>query len=251
MRIAYTNAIDAVAASSVTALTVVTGYEASNLQDQRLSTTWRSTALTAQTIIIDLGTAQSITTAAIINHNITAAASTITVMACTTSTFAGATTQTFAYSANMILKFFTAEVYRWWKFTIDDQTNHDGYLEVGRVWLGNYIDINPSSMLEFTVAKKRNDRVVHGRGQQKFASVGVGWREFKLTFPPSETAMVDSILTMYDTVGNHSSVIFCNFDSIRDYTIVEPCYCSISNEMDFQHTERQKYTYALNLVEEK
>lgn len=251
MRISYNNYIDTIPASSITALTEGIGFVISNVQDQRLSTVWRSTTPTAQTVIINLGSAIDINTAAILAHNISSSA-TITIDANTTNSWGSpATTKTIIYNAGIMLNFFTSVSYQWWRFSIDDPTNSDGYIQVGRLWLGNYIDIDPSSLLDFVVRKNRNDKVKHGEGGQKFASIGIGWKEFELKFPYSSYTMIEKIETMYDTVGNHSSFIFCNFDTLRGYSLVEPTYCSITNNINFRHLERMKFDYSLNLREEK
>jgi len=135
--------------------------------------------------------------------------------------------------------------------TWTDRTGTDGNIEIGRLWLGEYLDIDPTSLDSFSVKKKRSDRVIYGRNRQKWADEGVGWREFSLDFPPSNSTMVTAIQTMYDAVGNHSSIVFCNFDSIRDYEIVEPVYCSIVGELEFRHKGRQRYEYSLTLEEDR
>jgi len=250
MRIAYDNQIDDLSASALTALTSDTNYPIENVQDQRLTTVWHSTALTAQTVIIDFGAAVSITTAAIMGHNITSAASVITV-AGGTSASVFATAETLTFSEDMILKFFDAQSYRYWKFTVDNQGNADGYISIGRLWLGTYIQISPTSLDDFTVTKRRSDNVAYGRNRQKFASTGVGWREFELTFPKTGGSVLSNIISMYDDVGQHSSVIFCNFDSLTDYPLVLPCYCSIQEDLQFNHAGRQKYKWSLRLQEDK
>lgn len=148
---------------------------------------------------------------------------------------------------NMSLKFLDdTYYYKYWRFSITGQ----GSIELGRLFLSSYMTIDPSSLLDFKVIKKRSDVVIHGRNRQKFAVEGVGWRRFELSFPRTEEAMIHNIATLYDTVGNHSSFIFCNFDTIRAYNIVEPCYVSIDGEVGFTHTYRMGHTYSLNMEEE-
>jgi len=147
-----------------------------------------------------------------------------------------------------ILNFFSSnQWYKYWKFTFSGQ----GSIEIGRLWLGKYITIDPSSLLDFKVIKKRSDQVIYGRNRQKWANIGVGWRQFTFNFPPTEEDMLYSIQQMYDTVGNHSSFIFCNFDTIRDYALVEPCYVSINGDLTFSHDNRMKFTYQLIMEEDK
>lgn len=249
MRIAYNNLLDATVAT-ITESSEDVNYPVENVQDQRLATSWRSATLTAQTVIIDLGTAQTVTTAAIIGHNITATASVLTV-AGGTSASVFATAETLTHDAGMILKFFTGQSYRYWKFSVDNQGNADGYISIGRLWLGPYITVDPSSMLDFRVSKKRSDTVVYGKHRQKFADPGAGWRRFELDFPDTDSSVLSVIETMYDTVGNHSSMIFCNFDTDRTWDLVEPCYVSIDGSLEFVNRGGYKATWRMSLEEDR
>jgi hypothetical protein len=252
MRISYDNFIDDIESTAITALTENTLYPVINTQDQRLAKTYQSTAVTAQTITIDLGIALTVTTVAILNHNFSnSTAMTVVVSANSANSWPGATSETLTYNAGTILKFFTGHTYRYWQFQITDPSNTDGYLEIGRLWLGDYITIAPSSLLNFKVSKLRSDNVLHGRGRQKYATLGIGWRKIELSFPPTNYTMVNKIETMYDIVGKHSSFIFCNFDSIRTYGIVEPLYGSITNDLVFTHDNNMKFNYSLIIEEDK
>jgi hypothetical protein len=239
LRIAYANAIDT--ATLTVAPTASTAI--ANVQDQRLSTTWDASSTASQVLAIDLGAAVSVNTYAIIGHNLTEGTSAVFTGGLTTA--CSAVTSTVSWNAGMMLLFSTVETYRYWKLTV---SGNDDSLSIGRVWLGTYLTIDPSSLLDFTVTKKRSDYVSHGPARQKYATEGMGWRAFVLSFPPSKETMVAAVKTMYESAKS-SSVIFCNFDSVRDYQMVEPCYCSIG-ELKFKHTESGLYTYDLTLEEE-
>ena len=72
-----------------------------------------------------------------------------------------------------------------------------------------------------------------------------------MSFPTTSNDMIKSIYTMYSTVENNKSIIFCNFDTIRGYPLVEPLYCSIDGSITFTHNESMKFTYSLNLEEDR
>jgi len=158
---------------------------------------------------------------------------------------------TMTWNKETILTFLTRTQKQYIKITMNDPNNTDDYIEVARPWIGQYIDISPSSLDDFTVIQKRSDLTQYGRNRQKWSNPGVGWREIQLSFPPTAEAMTDKIMTMYDTVGNHTSIIFCNFDSIRDYKIVEPMYCSIVGNISHRHHGRQRYNWDLTIEEDK
>jgi len=250
MRIAYTNLIDS--ATAPTALTADLQYPVTNLQNQRLAKPWRSTAVTAQTVVVDLGTATNITAAAVIGHNLTSGA-VITLEGNPADSWASpsVTTTITTITGGMCLNYFAGGSQRYWRFTIDNATGGTSYIEIGRLWLGTYLTVDPSSLVDFTVTKSRSDTVTFGRGRQKYATEGVGWRSFRLSFPRTRATMLTAIQTMYDAVGNHGSVIFSNFDTTRAYPIVEPCYCSIDGDINFSHAGRMSFTYGLNLEENR
>jgi len=160
--------------------------------------------------------------------------------------------QTLTWDEDTIMYFFPSIYKREYiKLTVNDPNNDDGYLAIGRIWAGKYLTIDPSSTLDFRVVKKRSDRSIYNRNRQKWSDQGYGWRRFEMNFPRTATTMLDRIQRMYDSVGTYSSIIFCNFDSIRDYEIVEPVYCSIVGDIEFQHAGRMKFTYELVMEEDR
>jgi hypothetical protein len=136
--------------------------------------------------------------------------------------------------------------YKYWRFYFGQ-----GSVQIGRLWLGDYLSIDPSCLTDFKVEVKNSDTVIHGKNRQKWAVVGEEWRRFELNFPRTEENMIYEISNMFDYVGNFRSILFMNFDEIRDYKLVEPCYVSIDGEIQFNHTHRMGWQYSISLEEEK
>jgi hypothetical protein len=278
MRISYNNYLDSLAASSLTVTSVVSGYPVTNIQDQRLGMTVRSTELSTFSIIIHADDYISagkdpVSMFAIVNHNFTSSA-TITLSRNYINSWPGATSLTFTYNEGIIVSYFSETSayivmedgsrlitesgdpiiesldYRYYKLGASDTGNTDAFIEIGRVWFGDYLTISPSSLLDFKVTKKRSDIVIYGKDRQKFGLEGVGWRAFSFSFPVSDHTMAASIVEMYKTAGNHMSMIFSNFDTLRGYDLVEPCYVSIVGDLVFQHHQRMKFSYSLELEED-
>jgi hypothetical protein len=273
VRIGYVNQTDA---ATITGTTAETGFALTRLQDDRLASKYRTTTVSSVIVTIDLGAYSThLSMVAIVAHNLTTAA-TVVVDFNHANSWPGATSQTITTDVDMLVKFFTQPAeeylttetpdylttedgdfltteynYRWAQIQITDAANPEGYIEIGKIYLGTYITIDPSSLIDFKVSKRAGDRITRGRGRQKFAIPGSNWRRFELAFPESQYSMVSQIETMYEMVGNYKPVIFCNFDTIRDYVLVEPCYCSIDGDMGFQHSERMRFAYSLALEEDK
>lgn len=247
MRILYDNELDSLTAGSIIASTEVGGFTTENLLDTRLSTKWMTSDATAQSVICSFAAPIKVNTVAILGHNITSAC-TVTIEANTANSFitpAISTTMT-VYSGAMVYFYSAVQSYQYWRISFAGQ----GDLEIGRLMLGSYLTISPSSLLDFSVTKARADTVVYGRGRQKYSSPGVGWRQFRMSFPKSDNTMITSLNTFIDTVGQHTSFLFCNFDGLRGYPLVEPVYCSLSNNVSFNHNNRQSYSYQLGFEED-
>ncbi len=155
---------------------------------------------------------------------------------------------TYVASGETILKFLASTyIYKYWRFYFSGQAS----LAIGRMWLSDYITISPSSLLDFKVIKKRSDIIMYGKDRQKFATPGASWRRFELSFPESQYNMIKKIEDIYDHIGNHGNLIFCNFDTLMDYPIVSPVYCSIDgNELGFNHSDRMRFSYSIAFEED-
>lgn len=125
----------AASGTTITTTTASATYPASNLKLLPVTKVWRSTSVAAaQDIALDLGSAKSITLLALVNHNLTSAA-TIAIAAGTTAAVADYST-TMTWRELLAFKVIAAQSYRYWRIRITDTGNTDGYLEVGYVMLG-------------------------------------------------------------------------------------------------------------------
>jgi hypothetical protein len=247
MRVTYPNYIDNLISSNIIASSALTDFPAVNVTDQRLSTLWKTDASTTQSIVFDLGSALPVTTIAVLGHNLTSS-TTINVYANTSNSWSSpAYSTTLTWNSDIILKFIPSKSYQYWKIEFIGQGN----LEIGRIWLSNYLTINPSSLLDFTVELKNSDVNLYDKDRYKISEAGIVWRAIKLKFPPTDNTMLTNLLDWFDMVGLYKSFIFCNFDTIRGYPLVEPLYCSIVSDVGFTHSESMKFSYELSLEEDK
>lgn len=195
----------------------------------------------------DLDNDKRINTASILGHNILSG--TIVKVQANNSNEWGdpPINEVMSVNSSVILKFLSSTyVYKYWRFYFYGQ----GGIEIGRLWLGIYETIDPSSLLDFRVFKKNSDTVIYGKHRQKFGMKGESWRRIELSFPNTNEAMIKTISDIYDDVGRWKSFIFCNFDTIRDYVLVEPMYGSFQDQMTFSHYRNQKYKYTIQIEED-
>lgn len=290
MRIAYRNIVDGMSSNNITCATADPNFPVSNIQDQRLSM-YTLAGTTAEFVFDFTGHGYKINTVALLGHNISSSASIYIYFNYINDWTNPAVTQVLTWNKDVIMKFLdtpvyvgTAEIENANELTsnvipIDYLTTEDGNLlitesgdslirqdkyafakvkivnnvavQLGRVWMGDYLTVLPSSLLDFKVYKKRSDINIYGKDRQKFSIPGVSWRRIELSFPASSSDMVKSIYNMYKYVANSKSFIFCNFDTIRGYPLVEPLYCSIDGSITFTHDKSMKFSYDLALEEDK
>lgn len=247
MRITYENRIDELLSPAIVASSSMDGFPVINVQDPRLSKKWVSDSSTTQTVTIDFSTATAVQTMAVVSHNI-ASTATVTVAGNATDVWtAPSVLETLTWNSGVIFKFISTQTFQYWRFSFSGLTEA---IQVGRLWLGPYVQIDPSSLENFSVELKQDDTIVYGKHRQKYATPGAQWRKIELDFPKYDTSSLTVIKTLYETVGNHSSFLFMNFDSLTTYPLVTPLYCSISGALKFDHTSNQRYTWSMTLEED-
>jgi hypothetical protein len=227
------------------------GFPLANVQHPHLSKQWWSVDPGGQYVLVNAGAGVTITPTAcgILGHNLTATA---------TATLKGNSSDSWVTppidealdpAHEVILQRFAGAAYQFFRFDIDDPANPEGFLKVGRLWLSGYVTIEPGPVTGWKPKIRRNDNVDHSVTRQRFADIGDRWREFALTFPPTEYSKIHEIEDMYDLVGNFQSVIMALVD-VDTWDLIRPCYCGLVGDFEPQHHSNSKYTYSLTFEED-
>ena len=224
-------------------------YPASNVQDTILSNTWQTDVgdVSDQYITIDLGAATDITCAVISNHNLTSGATVKVEFNSSDAWGAPAVTETLTWRSTHIIKFFTAHNYRYVRFYFDDDANTDLYLEAGRLFLGTYLQMTPSSNLPFKLGDARNDRVIVTDQGSCYGTPGVSRSVYQYEFSGVQDTMIDSMRLVRDEVGNYKPVYCVNYDSV--YTRHDVLYGRIASSFDEEILGGKKNNYSLVIEE--
>ena len=151
---------------------------------------------------------------------------------------------------DIILQFFSSISGIYFTLQIQDGYNSDGYIEMSKIFLGDYLSISPSSILPLTQVNNRNDNFDYSDGRQLYADVGENWRGYELSFPRSTKTMIESIRAFDQTVGNHTPFLWLNFDDLDNNDFILPMYCHKTNNIEEVY-ELGKASYKLTLVEVK
>ena len=231
-------------------------YPVENTQDIRLVKVYHSATVgTIVKLDLDAGTGEAITCdcCAIINHNLSGSSET-SIQACDSylsdNDFeTGSVNSVITHRSGPMVVFFESGSHRWWRFKIEDTvaSNSDGYVKIGRLFLGTYIQVDPSSLVEFPVKHVRNDQVMFSKSNQLYADEGVGWKELHYKFPRSTNSMKGSVETMFGSCGKFKPILVMNYDTT--FTIIDPLYCSVTEDITFKHMKNDKWEYDLVLRE--
>ncbi len=185
--------------------------------------------------------------AAILNHNLSADA-TIKIQGNDFDSWNGPPLDTtMAWREDTIVTYMSSASYPFWRFYITNQNVDDGYFEVGRFMLGEYLQVDPSSLVEFPEKHPRNDRQAFSKSNQFYADQGSGWRELKYKFVNTNNTMKDKIETMWNLNGKHTPLLLMNYDT--SFSVIEPLYCAIIKDITFGHLLHDRWEYNLDLRE--
>jgi hypothetical protein len=216
--------------ATLTASSAQTGFTEINLQDTRASRVYRSAdGTTSINIVFDFGSAVDFNTIAIANHNITTSETTFKLEYNSSDSWgvpAGSTNISAADST--IFHTFSSVTYRYARLVIDDDDISDGYIEIGRVSIGEYFDA-PQVGIDLQLPRYTTSNRSFSRGRQAYFDEGVRYRAISLQFNKVTTAEYNSFNTMFP----YSDIqpVFCDFDELSNE---EPLYCVVSNE--FNHS---------------
>jgi hypothetical protein len=127
--------LDEIAGATISVTNEDSTYMKENLQSEPVSEPYRSTTDSDIDIDIDLGSAKSLDFAALVNHNITSSA-TVTLYAGTSSS-PSTNANVFTWKKFDMFRYLSSPLnFRYWRIRVQDSTNPDTYISVGRALLG-------------------------------------------------------------------------------------------------------------------
>lgn len=132
---------DLIPSATLTASSEATAFPVEHLQVGHLTVPWRATGDTAENVKADLGSAMSVTAAVVDGYNLTSGGTYVLKHNSSDDLGSASTAGTFT-AANAgtgpLALVFGAISARYWWLVLADGSNPDGYVEVGRWFLGNH-----------------------------------------------------------------------------------------------------------------
>lgn len=172
---------------------------------------YRSAALSSpNTVTVDCGAAVAPTALILDDHNFTSGA-TIALKGHTSNSWGSpAYSQTITWASQRILHYLTGSPsYRYWQLQVTNTSNPAGYIELGKLFLGTYLELASRNIAEgwaqpLELLLEAN-RTPYGVGQARFYNT----REaFSIDFKGLSSADADSLRTMALALGSKSTGIF-------------------------------------------
>jgi hypothetical protein len=245
MRILYHNEIDLRDPADFSSER--SNFWATNVKIHHLVVPWRTLVVDDQYYLLDAGVGLTITAdcAAIAAHNLTAAA-TIKIQPHPTNDWgAPDLDETITWSAGNIMHFFTSTAKRFWRFYFDDPGNTDGYIHIGRLGLGAYLQmpgIEPEAKLPVATTSKASTVP----GGQVYGDRGLRLKAPAFVLPIVSEAQRQAIWDMFDEVENIKPVFLAVWED--DLSVEAPIYCRIDQErLDFKRGSDPGLLWSLEL----
>lgn len=233
IRITYdTTYIDAcgVAASSYTG-----DLNPNNVQNDQVNRPWRATGKASEYIRFDFTSARSFNVCGIFGHNFTAGA-TVTLAWSTDDaswTDVGAFT-ILTDSDSVVLKrlvlYFAAASKRYWRISIADAANPNGYVEIGRVILGAYYEPTRNYADDYAIEYTDPSEEARTAGRDPIYRQMTMYRRATVRFPRMNETQRLKFQTIFLKVGNTRPMLV-TFDPAATDLQMDSMYCSFLTPM--------------------
>jgi hypothetical protein len=243
LRIAYQNLVDD---ADLTPNTEDPFFPVENIQDIHLGCAWRTVGTTAQ-VVIDCGSALEVSCIGLAGLNVTDDA-TITVEANSSDSWGAPPFSTSLDVAETMLKFIATQTYRYWRVTIADATNPDGYVATGRVHLGEYLQM-PGIVPGIRIPRQTSSTVDITPSGAVFGDLGRQFRSADFSFLGISNAKrgeIDAMFAVTDRVTPVFIAIWAN-----DLTYETPMYAVIAqDQLDWiKDPGRETFSASMTITE--
>ena len=226
-------------AATVTANSEVTDLEGSNVVHDFISLPWRSTGDTSEWIKFDLGSATSITCIGIFKHNLTSGA-TVTLEANATDSWGSPSyTQVLTIATDVdsaVLErivFFLSESFQWWRITIADASNPDGYIQIGRIMAGAFYEFGRNFNSSFQLAMVDPSEGDETPGRQDYKRSRKRYRRATLGFTLQDRTQMEKLQAIMTKMGNSEPCILALDPT--NYPTKDSMYCYLKTPLNLAH----------------
>lgn len=202
MRLFYTNLIDGEVTLTPTSEAALLPVE--NIANELPGRPWRTGTSTAtERVVIDLGSAQSVTSVILYAHNLTGSDSAILLEGNSADSWgAPAFSQALTWSADAIAAVFASQSFRYWRISFTKSAAGETR-DIGRVFLGTYVDTDEQPSWDGYESTPRDlSRKLRTPSGQVYADLQPErQRLFRARFAQMPNSQAAALRTFYDSVG--------------------------------------------------
>lgn len=209
MRFWFNNVIDTVGVT-FTPTSEVSTLPAENLAHEFRGRVWRTgTSITNEGVVIDLGSAQSVTSVILLDHTLTSGDSTIKIQGNASDSWgAPSVDETLTWASGTISKTFTGGSYRYWRL-IFTKASAGVSRDIGRMFLGTYLDTTDAPDYDgYDQRKEDLSRKTKSRGGQTWTDRQAQYCTLDIDCSRFGQTDIDNMAAMFDSVGQSKSFFF-------------------------------------------
>ncbi len=185
-------------------------YPVANVLDSRLTKVYRTDANTTAEIVLNAGAAVTVSGIAIANHNISSGA-TIKIQGNATESWSSPSVdESITFASGIIKHTFTEASYQYWRIQIVDAGNSDGYIEIGRSWVGK-VFTTPGISKTVSDSRKSNSAKSISVSGQSYQDVRYFNSMISVKIPRLTHAEKASLITEFENV-DYGVPFFVQFD---------------------------------------
>lgn len=213
--------------------------------DDRLSRVGRTVADEDQTFTFDLLSAVAVDKVLIQDHNLTSGATILLEGNVTDVWTAPAYTMSISYNETYIYKdLVNAETYRYWRLSVDDASNPDGYIEISKVFLGQGLEMPPINT-GVAIPHKSNSSSSKSTSGQLYSNRQLQYKAAAITLSNITESQRQQIKTWWNYVDVVKPFWILLWEDSLD--VEPPIYCNLTEEIELTKDVAEGNTWSLNL----
>lgn len=228
---------------------------AANLQERHYTKPYRSAGCATEWVKWDLGTAQAITAFLLRGHNLTTGA-TVKVQANASDVWTAPSldltitiTQAMVDENLLAYNWTSGQTYRYWRLYIEDASNPDGYIELGRIFCGPYSSPDRHISAEYSWEQPSTSTIKSSSKGQKWVALAPFHLIFAVKFDDFGTADLAIYEAMRKRLGDAYAFFFCDDPT---NLVTRTFYVSCSSGWKITHVHGGIcYSLELTLEEER
>lgn len=233
MRLFYNNVIDADGVI-LTPTTYDSAYPADLLANEQRSYGWKTgDTQAAENVVINLGSAQAVTSVILLDHDLLNTDSLIKLEGNSSDTWgAPPVSETLTWAAGIISKTFNSATYQYWRLSFT-KASAGAQRMIGRMFLGTYYSTT-EGVGNVKIKPVDLSQSQRSEGGQKWSDAQDCYRMYDIDFDAMSNSQLDSLITFVDLVGTFKSFFFQIDENSSNAKYSEKVYAKLVKKPEYE-----------------